>query len=113
MVEYLCKIKLLALFKKESKHFNNSLLIFMLISSFSNALMLEVINNAAISSQTGNIAIKYFVLFALTIVLFIISQKIILDKSVYIIEETTNNIRKRLADKLRKSELIFIENYGN
>ena len=78
------------------------------LSGFSNALLLVFINFAAHHGSN----VQLFVLFTVAILLYIFTQKYILSISAVEVERVIERIRTRLADKIRKSDLLSLEHLG-
>lgn len=89
-----------------------TMLIYTVISGIANAILLSVFNSAANSAEKGSVNIKYLALFGVTILIFFITKKYILKKSVTIVENSIYNIRMRVLGKLRNCELSSIEDIG-
>ncbi|MDA3930704.1 MAG: ATP-binding cassette domain-containing protein, partial [Prolixibacteraceae bacterium] len=82
------------------------------VSGLSSTGVLAIINMAA-QNDTDTLQIGYLLMFISIVGIFITSQKFILVEGVAIIEEILNNLRLRLADKIRKTDLLNIEKIGN
>ena len=81
-------------------------------SGVANALILAVINAAVAAQQKGGPTGRYFVLFLLTVGLFVYSLRYMLYESSRIAEEAIRSVRERLADKIRRSDLLALESIG-
>lgn len=108
-------MKLLQFFNKESQAPKTRILTLAIISGISNSLILAVINSAAevVSGNHTEVQTQYFIIYLLTIFLFIYSRRYSLSQSTIAIEELVNKVRIRITDKIRRSELTFIENTGS
>ena len=82
------------------------------VSGLSSTGVLAVINMASQSESTQSINVGYLLMFVAVVGIFITSQKFILVEGVVIIEEILNNLRIRLSDKIRRTDLLNIENIG-
>jgi len=107
--------RFLDMFFRESQETSDAwpLLGMTLLSSSTNAILLVIINQAAHTVSYGNPNYRLFILFAIAISIFIISQKYVLSKITQISEAIVNSIRVRLAQKVRKSDLYELEKLGN
>jgi len=107
--------RFLDMFFRESRGSSDAwpLLLMTIISASANAILLVIINQAAHTVDFGNPNYRLFILFVITIALFIISQKYVLSKITKISETIVNAIRVRLADKVRKSDFYELEKLGN
>lgn len=82
------------------------------VSGLSSAGVLAVINMAAQSETSKSINISYLLMFVAVVGIFITSQKFILVEGVILIEDILNNLRIRLSDKIRRTDLLTIEKIG-
>ncbi|WP_349647371.1 cyclic peptide export ABC transporter [Candidatus Parabeggiatoa sp. HSG14] len=82
------------------------------ISGIGNGLILAFINLAAEHVSNQQNEFRFFVLFIISFVLYIYSQRYALSKTTIAIENAIRKVRIRVADKIRKTELRFIENAG-
>ncbi|MFH0733030.1 MAG: cyclic peptide export ABC transporter [bacterium] len=105
-------MKFLQFLKKESDKPLLKLFLLTAISGIASAGVLAVINLAAKNVSSKSINISYILLFVSTVGIFVVSQKFILTEGIFIIEEILNNIRLRLSDKIRRTDLYNIEQIG-
>lgn len=98
--------------KKESDKPFLKLLLITSLSGLSSAGVLAIINAAAKNVSTNSISIGYFVMFVATVGIFVTSQKFILTSGILIVEEILHTIRLRLSDKIRRTDLMKIEQIG-
>jgi putative ATP-binding cassette transporter len=103
---------MLAFLEQETHGLNRKLLILTAASGTANALILAVINGAVESMGSGGPGWRHFLLFALSLALFIYALRFILRESSRIAEEAIRSVRVRLADKIRRSDLAAIEGIG-
>src|SRR5262249_34268948 len=75
------------------------------LSGVMHALLLAISNMASDSptSEEGNI--RYLVMFAAAIGVFVIAQKYLLSRSTQLVETCLNNVRLRLLDRILRSDL--------
>jgi putative pyoverdin transport system ATP-binding/permease protein len=99
--------------KKESDKPLLKLAILTAVSGLSSTGVLAVINMAAQSHSDKSINVGYLLMFVAAVGIFVTSQKFILVEGVVIIEEILNNLRIRLSDKIRRTDLLNIEKIGN
>lgn len=98
--------------RKESDKPLIKLLFLTALSGLSSAGVLAIINLAAKNVTGSSINMSYLLMFAATVGIFITSQKFILTTGIMIIEDILNNIRIRLSDKIRRTDLLNIEQIG-
>lgn len=103
---------LIQMILKESDTPVNKLIVYTVISGIINAVILSILNSAANSSEAQEVNYKYLLMFIVTIVIFFITKRYILKKSVEIVESSIFHIRMRLLNKLRKCELPELERIG-
>lgn len=82
------------------------------VSGLSSMAVLAIINLAAQESDPGSINISYILMFVAAVGIFITSQKFILVEGITIIEGILREVRDRISQKIRKTELLNIEIIG-
>jgi putative ATP-binding cassette transporter len=82
------------------------------VSGLSNALLLVIINSAAHSVSTGSVDARMFILFALAITIYILSQRYVLRIASVEVEKIIERIRVNLSDKIRHADLHALEGLG-
>jgi putative ATP-binding cassette transporter len=105
-------VQIFTLFKREITQPKNPLIIFSALVGISNAFLLGVINSAAETIANNNINWKLSILYALSLGIFFFSKRYVMDRSSEIVETVINRLRRRLADKVRHTELSTMEKYG-
>jgi len=106
------RLGILAFLQRETESLNRKLLLLTITSGIANALNLAVINGAVESMQKGGPSLFHFLWFALSITLFVYSLRYILYESSRITEEAICSVRIRLADKIRRADLLALESIG-
>ncbi|MGB8600600.1 MAG: hypothetical protein WCD42_00205, partial [Rhizomicrobium sp.] len=81
-------------------------------SGIANAMNLAVINAAVESMQKGGPSWQHFLWFGLSLALFVYSLRYVLYESTRIAETAICSVRVRLADKIRRSDLLALETIG-
>jgi cyclic peptide transporter len=89
-----------------------TLIVYTIISGIANAVILSVFNSAANSAGEGSVNLKYLLMFGVALLVFFITKKYILKRSVQIVENSIYNIRLRVLGKLRACELSSMESIG-
>lgn len=89
-----------------------SLLTFSVVTGISNAAMIAVINSAAETVSNEMINWKLTLLYVLVTAIFYYSKTLTLNWSSELVESVIYQIRARLADKARRSELNALQNVG-
>ncbi len=103
---------ILAFLERETKALDRKLFVLTAASGTANAMNLAVINASVESMKQGGPFWYHFVLFGLSIGLFVYSLRYILYESSRIAEEAILSVRVRLADKIRRSDLMALETIG-
>ncbi len=98
--------------KKESGKSLQSITGIAVISGVSNAMLLAIVNSATSSNVSRGDLTKYFLLYLLSISLFIFTKQHILKKSATLVENIIKNLRIRIANKIRHSDLLHLEETG-
>ncbi len=105
-------MNLFEFFKKESDLPQGHILSMAIISGLANGILLALINSGAESVLNKNIEIRYFLLYITAFILYIYTQKYALSKASIALEAAIRKVRVRIVNKIRHTELSFIENIG-
>jgi len=103
---------LLDLFKKESDLPKAPIITTGIASGIASSVILAAINQAAQGIASYEDVTRPFFLFLIALVLFIYTRKHSLAQATLVVEEAIRKLRLRVADKIRHSELKFIEGLG-
>jgi len=101
-----------AFLQRETHALDRKLLILTATSGIANAMNLAVINAAVDALKGGGPSWRHFLWFGLSIALFVYSLRYILYESTRITEAAICSVRLRLADKIRRSDLLTLESIG-
>jgi putative ATP-binding cassette transporter len=112
MTRYLDRLGILSFLQRETHALDRKLLVLTIVSGVANALDLAVINAAVDALRGGGPSWRYLVLFGLSVGLFVYSLRYILYESTRITEAAICSVRLRLADKIRRSDLLALESIG-
>jgi putative pyoverdin transport system ATP-binding/permease protein len=108
--------------KRETQRPLHNILTMAGLSGITNAVLLAIINAVAGGAGGGGgsgssgggsqqpLNFRSFLMFAIALTLFVICQKYILHRSTIIIEEILAKVRVRVSNKLRKADLLSLEN---
>ncbi|SLM33123.1 Cyclic peptide transporter [Desulfamplus magnetovallimortis] len=105
-------MNLLTLYKKEATKSGTPVLVMALVSGIFQGLILGIITNAASEGSEDLAYFKYLGLFAVSFAIAILGKHYALTESTRLAEIMIKNIRMRISDKIRNSELLFLENIG-
>jgi putative ATP-binding cassette transporter len=101
-----------AFLQRETHALDRKLLVLTAASGIANAMNLAVINAAVDALKGGGPSWRLFLWFGLSIALFVYSLRYILYESTRITEAAICSVRLRLADKIRRSDLLTLESIG-
>lgn len=105
-------MKLLELFRRESKASIWALVAVAGLAGISNALVLAIINSAAEQAAEDKTSTRDLVMFILTIVIFATGQWHLMTTAATEVEKILDRLRVRLADKIRRCDLQPLEEIG-
>lgn len=105
-------MELLNFLKRESEKSLQSITIIAVISGLANAMLLAIVNLATSSEITREDVTKYFLLYLVSISLFIFTKQHVLKKSSILVEDIIKTLRIRIANKIRRSDLLHLEETG-
>jgi putative ATP-binding cassette transporter len=105
-------MKFFEFLKKESNKPLQKLFLLTALSGLASAAVLAIINVAASKVSKESINISLLLMFAATVGIFVVSQKYVLTSGISIIEEILDSIRLRLSHKIRRTDLLNIEQIG-
>jgi putative ATP-binding cassette transporter len=105
-------MKLIDFYTKESTVSATPIIISAVISGIANGSLLAIINQAAESASYDSLNVRYFLLFAIAMAIFVGTKKFALKRSTILAENVIKQIRIRITDKIRHSRLLFLEELG-
>jgi putative ATP-binding cassette transporter len=111
-MNHLKRFGIFSFLQRETHALDRKLLVLTATSGIANAMNLAVINAAVDALKTGGPSWRLFVFFGLSIALFVYSLRYILYESTKITEAAICSVRLRLADKIRRSDLLTLESIG-
>ncbi len=104
---------LLEFIRKESDLKIRNSIILATVSGLANgAILVIVVSTAESSSKGGEVDAHQFILFLLSIIIFVLSKRKILSDVARVIESAIRKVRIRIADKVRHSDLQTLEKMG-
>lgn len=105
-------MELLNFLRRESEKSLQSITVIAIISGLANAMLLAIVNLATSSNVTRGDVTKYFLLYIVSISLFIFTKQHVLKKSSILVEDIIKKLRIRIANKIRRSDLLHLEETG-
>lgn len=107
-------MKLLDFFNRESEAPKKQLIFTALTSGLANGYLLIIINNAAETINGGaELQVQHFLMFLLDLMLLAYTKQYTLKHATMAAEDAIDRVRTRVADKLRHTELQYIETVGH
>ena len=117
-LKYLPAKRLLDFIDQEavSDYPRQTLIIFSILTGIVNGLLLAVINHGAGKSYdfspSSSIQLYYLALFTILLCLVVYTKKYTLEKAAVLVEAVLYSVRMRISDRIRHTELSFIEETG-
>ncbi len=105
-------MNIVELYKKESTESLVPALITTMISGIAQGALLGVIIIAASAAANDDLSFRYFLLFAISFAIVVIGKRYSMTRSLLIAENIVKNVRIRIGNKLRNSQLMVLENIG-
>jgi len=92
-------------------------MIFAVISGLANGMLLAVVNHAAgmageFATESG-IQVYLLAIYTIILIIFIYTKKYTLEQAAILVEHVLRKVRLRIMDKVRNTELPFIESTGH
>lgn len=82
------------------------------VSGITNALLMVIINYAAQDTAEGGAGSRMVLLFCVSLALYLLSQRFVLRVAVNEVEHIVERIRVRLAEDIRRADLLSLERIG-
>ena len=111
-MKLLARPAILEFLQRETHALDRKLLLMTAASGTANALILAAVNSAVGSMGKDGPGWRHFLLFTLSLALFAYSLRYTMFHSSRIAEEAIRNVRLRLADKIRRTDLGALESIG-
>jgi len=105
-------MKLLHFIVREGNAPIKYIIIAAVLSELADILLLATVNHAADQVVGGAIQVRMFVMYLLVFALFVVTQHYSLVHSVAAAESALHRVKLRIADKVRRRDLRFIEKSG-
>jgi putative ATP-binding cassette transporter len=98
--------------RRETPESWHSIIAMTLVSGVANGTLLALVNAGASAAASEEVSFRLLLMFLIAIATFIAAKKYALGRSMIIVEGMVKRLRVRICDKIRKSELPFIETLG-
>ncbi len=102
-------MSLLQLVSREARAPRSTILVMAVVSGGANVMMLAIVNGAVERAAAGAAQISLLILYLITLGIYAVSQQYTRTRSISAITVALQDLRLRLAEKLRRSELQLIE----
>lgn len=106
-------MNLIDLYRNESENTGATILFMAMISGVANAAILGIINSAVSVASYDTLNFRYLMLYFVAFLIFVLGIRYSLTRTTAIMENIIKKVRLRITDKLRQSDLLFLENIGN
>ncbi|EDN70228.1 ABC transporter ATP-binding protein [Beggiatoa sp. PS] len=103
-------MNLLEFIDNESGTSKSQIISMALLSGFANGLLLAIINFASDLVSNHELQLGYFFIYLMAFGLYVYTQKYAFSQATMTVESIIHKMRLRITDKLRRTELRFIEN---
>lgn len=105
-------MKLFEFFSQDSEVPKHTIIFMSTMAGISGGVLLAIINTAAEMASNHEPLTQYFLLYTTTLIIFAYARKTAFFQTITAAEAVIRKIRVRISDKLRHTELDFIENTG-
>jgi putative pyoverdin transport system ATP-binding/permease protein len=105
-------VNILEFFEKESDAPKAWIMFMAILSGIANGLLLAIINVAAEMASNQHSEARFFFLYLIAFALFVYTLRYALSQATIAVEDVIRKVRVRVVNKIRSSELHFIESTG-
>lgn len=98
--------------QRERGEFSYLAIVTTILSGLFSALLAMIIIHAARATEPQHLNFKYFAMFAVTLAAFWFARRYTLNYTTQLVEDVLENVRMRIADKIRHTELPAFESIG-
>ena len=105
-------INVLDFFTSKGGGSRRGIIALVVVSGLASGFLLAVINAAAEMAANSEVQIRYFVLFGATLLLFTVAKRAALTRATIAAERVIRDVRTRISNNIRHSDLLFVENVG-
>ncbi len=105
-------MNILEFFEKESDAPKAWIMFMAILSGLANGLLLAIINVGAEMASNQQSETRFFFLYLIAFALFVYTLRYALSQAIIAVEDVIRKVRVRVVNKIRSSELLFIESTG-
>ncbi|MGA7726494.1 MAG: cyclic peptide export ABC transporter [Opitutaceae bacterium] len=106
------RMEFIRFLKRESGAYGTRIAVVTVAGGIVNGLMVMIVLGAAGMANQDQVSVQYLVLFALALVALMLAKRYSLNHTTRLTEEIVERLRVRMADKIRRAELLYFENIG-
>lgn len=104
-------MKLVHFLTHESNASKKQILFMSAVSGLANGLLLAIVNFAAEEVYNRELEARLFVVYLISLILFVYTQKIAFVEAITSVEQALQQVKLRIVNKVRRVELRFIEEH--
>lgn len=109
--------RLLQFLDENAEYPKRRLMVFAMISGLANGMLLAVVNHSASLAgefASGDGLLTYLLaIYLIILTIFVYTKKYTLEQAAIIVEHVLRKVRMRIMDKVRNTELVFMESTGH
>lgn len=105
-------VRIFDFLRRETTQPWTGIVVLTILSGAANGAILAIINLSSTRAQSGTLSIRLLLLFFIAMAIFILAKRISLARTVQMVEAMVRKLRLRICDRIRHSDLIFIETLG-
>jgi putative ATP-binding cassette transporter len=98
--------------RKESTQPWTAVVVLTIVSGIANGVILTIINAGSAAAASDAVSIRLLLMFLTAMATFALAKRYSLTRTVGIVEAMVRRLRLRICDRIRRSDLSFIENLG-
>jgi putative pyoverdin transport system ATP-binding/permease protein len=99
-------------FQVESHRPLTPMMVMALVSGAANGVLLAIINVASEHATESEVSLRFFLLFITSLATFVYAKKYVMNEATVLVEQVLQRVRLRITDKIRRTDLRFIEGLG-
>lgn len=105
-------MRILEFLRRENTQPWTAIAVLTIVSGAANGAILAIINLGSTAAKADAVSFRLLFLFFITMAVFILAKRISLVRTVKMVEAMVRKLRLRICDRIRHSDLAFIEKLG-
>jgi putative ATP-binding cassette transporter len=105
-------VRIFEFLRKETTEPWTAVVILTVVSGIANGAILAIINTGASAAASDAVSLRLLLLFLTAMGTFAVAKRFSLTRTVAIVEAMVRRLRLRICDRIRRSDLTFIEKLG-